>query len=162
MNDTDLAIVVESRGIVADKHHLRSDLQFEMGIGGVGHFGKVSIDMSVEGIAPSAESLQLRAVLAVGHSIVGDQPDKAVFLVRSEFGIQPHIEQLQVGVGGMSFADMVEDGQKSLVTLAVDLSELNCHVGRALQCVGIKKERRLIVLADHSLVFGGDHRAKLV
>ena len=78
--------------VVFDKHHLRSNLQFELFLGRIGVFGEGAMDICLESQRLFLYGSQLRLIDLIGLVVVGGQSDVAFLVIGHEAWFEAAVE----------------------------------------------------------------------
>ena len=127
-DDAYLAVVVESVGVVFDKHHLCSHLEHEVLCRGVRRWREGAFYLGVIHEGSRGEAAHLVVVVFVGHAVVGGEADISLFGLWRERRVVARLESDEVLLCGAVLANVVEEVNKLHVGLPVDFLELNGDV----------------------------------
>ena len=106
--------------------------------------------------------MQFIVVVAVGHAVVSGQPDISFFSFWYEHRLAAGVETGEVLGCRHAVAHMVEDVDKRLILLTVDMGELYGDVACLLKRMTAKEIRSIVVRTQQLLVARRDHGCELV
>ena len=163
-NAADFAIVEPffGRRVVFDKHHLRAFLQFQLIFSGIHLFGEVSADFGLELHQLAFQLLEFALVYVVRLEVVGCERYVSVLVFWLKIRLIALIEfGKDGGIGGV-VAHAVQNVDKVLARLAVNLLEFNNHVIGLAQGVAAEEVHRRVSVAQQIPLIVLDHGRQLV
>ena len=154
--------------VVLDEDDLSAHLQFKIQRGRHGIFRKIPLNGSFEREFLGIDGVEVSLVDAVHHITSRCQRDGEVLLrivhpivsFRRRL-IHPHVEELEVGICNLVFADMVENPDECWVRLPVNLGKFHRHKLHLPEHMCRKEIRRLIKTVDDVAFVACDHRLQL-
>ena len=148
--------------VIFDEHYLRSDFEFE-GFPRVIHaFGEDTLDVGGESQFFGRELVEFSAVDIVRLVVVGGEGDVAVVIFGGEIGQVAGVQQLYARSIHLVVSHLVEQIDKALVVLSVDVVELDAEVGGVAEDVAAEEVGGVVVGGEDFPIFGFGHGCKLV
>ena len=124
---TDHAVVVTLLRVVFYKHHLCTLFQFEFVFRGIGEFGECARHGGRELMARRFQVGEFLIVNVVSLLVVRSEAHVMLLSVRLKPGHVSLIQFIERGGIGLALADTVEQGNKRLVALAINVFQFYCH-----------------------------------
>ncbi len=148
--------------VVFGKHDLRAFFKGQGLLRRVHVVGKISLNDGREGLFPARKFLQFPLVDLLGLVIMRGEGDVALAGRRTEAGQAAAVELLQKFTGQLVVADGVEDVDKGLVPLAVDVLQGHAHILGFLQGLAAEEKRGLVMILQQLPLFVLHHGGQLL
>ena len=159
-----LAVVIEmlGRGVVLQEHHLGTDLQSQLLLGGIAGLGEIARDFCIVEPQFAGQFSQPLLVVALRHVVVGGEAYPAFSVPGHKVRHVARVELVGYVLVDAVLAYLAQEANKAAVALAVDALQLYGDVLDLLQGTRAEEIGGLVVGVEQLPLLVGGHGGELL